>query len=1024
MRKRLDVLICTGANCLSSHSLEFKKKLEEEIEKRGLQEEVNLVGTGCMGPCQLGPVMIVYPEGSFYVKLKEDDVPRIVEEHFLKGRPVKGLLWTGPEAEKIVEEKRQIPFFEKQKKVVLQNCGRIDPENIEEYIAYGGYEALAKVLSEMTPEKVIEELIKSKLVGRGGAGFPTGLKWKFTRESKGDEKYVVCNADEGDPGAFKDRAILEGDPHAVIEGMIIAGYTIGAHNGYIYIRAEYPLAIKRLEIALEQARKYGLLGKNILETGFDFDIELRMGAGAFVAGEETALLNSIEGKRGTPRFKPPYPASRGVWGKPTLINNVETMANIRHIILNGGDWFASMGTENSKGTKLFALSGKVNNTGLIEVPFGLTLGEVIFDIGGGIPKGKKFKAIQMGGPSGGYITSEFLNLPVDYKEIEKTGAIIGSAGMIVLDEDNCMVNMAKFFIEFTMSESCGQCTPCRVGLKEMYDILDKITNGQGTLEDLNRLEKLGKQIKSSSMCGLGQTAPNPVLTGLKYFREEFLEHIIYKKCRAGVCASLFYAPCTNACPAGVDVPRYLAHMAEGRLKEAFLVHMENNPFPSVCARVCPAFCERPCERGKFDEPIAIREVKRLFADWARENEVKFSPPPELRKEKVAIVGAGPAGLSCAYFLSRLGYRPVVFESLSVPGGMMRVGIPDYRLPKDVLNEEISRIVESGVELRLNSPVKSVQELKEMGFDAIFLSIGAHRSEKLNVPGEDLAGVMGGIDFLRQVNLGEKMDLKGKRVAVVGGGSTAMDAARTALRLKASEVSVIYRRSREEMPAQAQEVEEALEEGIKFYFLTNPVEFIGSGKVEGIKCIQMEFQGFDKSGRRRPVPKEGTDFQIGADLVLLCLGQRPELSGFAAELETNKDGTIKVDQDTLETSVTGVFAGGDAVLGPATVVEAVGQGRKAALSIDRYFGYPGKFPFPRREVVPTSFNEDEYLKVIPRKTPALEKVEERIKSFLEVNKGILLQEAVEESKRCLKCDRGKEVVQEKMEKEREKVPIGG
>jgi NADH-quinone oxidoreductase subunit F len=1024
MRKRLDVLICTGANCLSSHSLEFKKKLEEELERRQLQEEVNIVGTGCMGPCQLGPVMIVYPEGSFYVKLKDEDIPQIVEEHFLKGRPVKRLLWTAPEAAKIVEEKKKIPFFEKQEKVVLKNCGRIDPENIEEYIAYGGYEALAKVMSEMTPEKVIEELIKSKLVGRGGAGFPTGLKWKFTREAKGDEKYVVCNADEGDPGAFKDRAILEGDPHAVIEGMIIAGYTIGAHHGYIYIRAEYPLAIKRLEIALEQARKYGLLGKNILETGFDFDIELRMGAGAFVAGEETALLNSLEGKRGTPRFKPPYPAQKGVWGKPTLVNNVETLANIRHIILNGGEWFASMGTENSKGTKLFALSGKVNNTGLIEVPFGLTLGEVIFDIGGGIPKGKRFKAIQMGGPSGGYITSEFLNLPVDYKEIEKTGSIIGSAGMIVLDEDNCMVNMAKFFVEFTMSESCGQCTPCRVGLKQMYSILDRITNGQGTLEDLTLLEKLGKQIKSSSMCALGQTAPNPVLTGLKYFPEEFLEHVLYKKCRAGVCASLFYAPCTNACPAGVDVPRYLAHMTEGRLKEAFLVHMENNPFPSVCARVCPAFCERPCERGKFDEPIAIREVKRLFADWARENDVQFNPPLELRKEKVAIVGAGPAGLSCAYFLTRLGYRPVVFESLPVPGGMMRVGIPDYRLPKDVLNEEIARIVESGVELRLNSPVSSLQELKEMGFDAVFISIGAHRSEKLNVKGEELEGITGGIDFLREVNLGKKMDLKGKRVAVVGGGSTAMDAARTALRLKASEVSVIYRRSREEMPAQATEVEEAIEEGIKFYFLTNPIEFTGSTRVEKIRCVQMEFQGFDKSGRRRPVPKEGTEFEIEADFVLLCLGQRPELSGFAEELETNRDGTIKVDKDTLETSLTGVFAGGDAVLGPATVVEAVGQGRKAALSIDRHFGYEGKFPFPRREVVETSFNEEEYLKVIPRKTPALEMVEERIKSFIEVNKGILLQEALEESKRCLKCDRGKEVVSEKLEKEKVRIPLGG
>lgn len=1016
MRKRLDVLICAGANCVSSHSLDIKRKLEEELEKKQLKGEVNIVETGCMGPCQLGPVMIVYPEGSFYIRIKEEDIPQIVEEHFLKGRPLKRLLWTTPEALKVIEEKKKIPFFEKQRKIVLANCGKINPENIEEYIAVGGYEALAKVLTEKSPEKVIEEITKSKLVGRGGAGFPTGLKWKFVKESQGDEKYVICNADEGDPGAFKDRAILEGDPHTVIEGMAIAGYTVGANNGYIYIRAEYPLAIKRLEIAIEQARKYGLLGKNIFETNFNFDIELRMGAGAFIAGEETALISSIEGKRGMPHQKPPYPAQKGVWGKPTLINNVETLANIRHIMLNGGDWFSSIGTENSKGTKLFALSGKVNNTGLIEIPFGLTLGEVIFEIGGGIPEGKKFKAIQMGGPSGGYITSEFLNLPVDYKEIEKTGAIIGSAGMIVLDEDNCMVNMAKFFIEFTMSESCGQCTPCRIGLKQMYDILDRITNGEGTLKDLEELETLGKQIKSTSLCALGGTAPNPVLTGLKYFRDEFIEHVVNKKCRAGVCASLFYAPCVNACPAGVDVPRYLAHMTTGRLKEAFLVHMENNPFPSVCARVCPAFCENPCERGKFDESIAIREVKRLFADWATESGIEFAPPQKPKKEKVAIVGSGPAGLSCAFYLTRLGYKPVVFESLPIPGGMMRVGIPDYRLPKDTLEQEIKRIVKSGVDLRLNSPVNSVKELKDMGFDAIFISIGAHCSEKLGVKGEELEGVVGGIEFLRDVGLKRKtINLKDKKVIVIGGGSTAMDTARTALRVGSKNVSVVYRRSREEMPAQASEINEAEEEGIKFYFLTNPIEFRGSKRIEKVKCIKMEFKGFDKSGRRRPIPKEGTGFEIEGDLVLLCIGQRPELSKFSEELETNKNGTLKVNKDTLETNIKGVYAGGDTVLGPSTVVEAVGQGRKASIFIDKFLGYNGEFLFPQRDVVETSFNEDEYLKVIPRKTPKLEEIEKRISSFVEVNKGLLLEEAIEESKRCLKCDKEKEIY-----KEREKI----
>jgi NADH:ubiquinone oxidoreductase subunit F (NADH-binding)/(2Fe-2S) ferredoxin len=529
------VLICSGAACLSSGEEVVKNKLFELIKEKNLENDVKIIETGCMGPCQYGPVMIVYPDGSYYINLNEEKIEKVVNEHFIKGRPVKEFLWETPEARKKVEEKKIIPFFEKQLKIVLSNCGNIDPENIDEYIGTGGYEALGKVLTEMTPEQVIDIVTKSGLRGRGGAGFPTGLKWKFARESKGDEKFVICNGDEGDPGAFMDRSVCEGDPHAVLEGMAIAGYAIGANKGYIYIRAEYPLAVKRLQIALKQAKKYGLIGKNIFETGFNFDIEIRIGAGAFVCGEETALIASIEGKRGQPRPKPPFPAQKGLWGKPTVINNVETLANIRHIILKGPEWFASFGTEKSKGTKVFALSGKVKNTGLVEVPIGITLRELIFDIGGGIPNGKKFKAVQIGGPSGGCIPEEHLDTPIDYESLTSLGAIMGSGGLIVLDEDNCMVSMAKFFLEFIVDESCGQCIPCRVGLKRMYNILDKITKGKGTMEDLVMLEELAKTVKTTSLCGLGQTAPNPVLSTLRYFKDEYIEHIKEKKCKANIC---------------------------------------------------------------------------------------------------------------------------------------------------------------------------------------------------------------------------------------------------------------------------------------------------------------------------------------------------------------------------------------------------------------------------------------------------------------------------------------------------------
>ena len=548
MPRGLDVLICEGGACISSHSLEVEDELKKQIARYNLEDKVGIVKTGCMGPCQYGPLMLIYPEGILYKELTIADIKEIVEEHFLKGRIVEKFLFKSEITEKVIRKKERLPFFQKQVKIVLKNCGAIDPENIEEYINNGGYEALRKALTELSPLQVIQEIKDSGLRGRGGAGFPTGVKWEFVFKAKSSEKFVICNADEGDPGAFMDRAVLEGDPHTVIEGMSIAAYVLGTKRGYVYVRAEYPLAIERLEIALKQAKKHNFLGENILKKDFNFDIELRIGAGAFVCGEETGLIASIEGKRGMPRSRPPFPATCGLWGKPTLINNVETLANIPHIILKGAKWFSSIGIDGNKGTKIFALSGKIKNTGLVEVPLGLTIGELIFDIGGGIPDGKKFKAVQTGGPSGGCIPQDYLDTPISYESLKDLDSIMGSGGMIVLDEDTCVVNLTRFFIEFTASESCGKCVPCRVGLQQMLAILDKITQGKAVMKDLNLLEYLAKSIAKTALCGLGQTAPNPVLSTLRYFRDEYGAHIKDKKCPAKVCKDLItYSIDEEAC---------------------------------------------------------------------------------------------------------------------------------------------------------------------------------------------------------------------------------------------------------------------------------------------------------------------------------------------------------------------------------------------------------------------------------------------------------------------------------------------
>ncbi len=525
-----DIILCAGAACVSSGEISIKDAFLEEIKKHNLQDSINIIETGCVGACEMGPIAIVYPEGIFYRKLRPENVSKIVEEHLINGKPVERFLFRDPKTRKPVYSQKDIPFFGKQLKIALRNTGLINPESLEEYIGEDGYFALSKVLLEMKPQEVIEEIKKSGIRGRGGAGFPTGLKWQFVNAAEGDQKYVICNGDEGDPGAFMDRSILEGDPFSILEAMSIAGYAVGATQGYIYVRAEYPLAIKRLKIAIEKAYENGLLGKNILGTDFSFDIELRMGAGAFVCGEETALIASIEGKRGMPRPRPPYPAQKGLWGKPTLINNVETLANIPVILLKGADWFSSIGTEKSKGTKVFALAGNVQNTGLVEVPMGITLREIVYEIGGGIPRGKKFKAAQTGGPSGGCIPANYLDTPIDYDSLKDLGTIMGSGGLIILDEDTCMVGLAKFFLEFTQEESCGKCPSCRIGTKRMLEILERIENGEGKEEDIDKLLELGDSIKKGSLCGLGQTAPNPVISTIRYFRDEYMEHIKQKRC--------------------------------------------------------------------------------------------------------------------------------------------------------------------------------------------------------------------------------------------------------------------------------------------------------------------------------------------------------------------------------------------------------------------------------------------------------------------------------------------------------------
>jgi len=1019
--KTMQLLICGETGCVSSGCQAVKAAFERELAARpDLQKRLQLVVTGCIGSCELGPVAVLYPEGVLYTELTADAVPRIVEEHLVGGRPVLDHVYTDRDTGEKIPIIDNIPFFKRQLKFTRKWAGIVDPESLDEYIAVGGYRSLIEAVTGDTPAHVIEQIKASGLRGRGGGGFPAGIKWELTaREPARDgHKYVVCNADEGDPGAFMDRSQLEGLPHSVLEGMAICGYAVGADRGYIYCRAEYPLAIDRLEAAIAQARGYGLLGQNIGGSEFSFDIEVRMGAGAFVCGEETALIASIMGRRGEPVPKPPFPAQEGVWRCPTVVCNVETFGNVPRILEEGPEHFAKLGTESSKGTKVFALAGAVKNVGLVEVPMGISLGEIIYDIGGGIIDDKEFKAAQIGGPSGGCIPRHSLNVKVDYESLRDVGAMMGSGGLIVMNEDTCMVDLAKFFLEFIQEESCGKCPPCRVGTRRMLQILERITAGEGREGDIEDLIELGEDIKATAICGLGQTAPNPVLSTIKNFREEYEEHIHQKRCRAGVCADLVFAPCQNACPAGVNVPAFVNLAREGRYREALEAHLDRNPFPMACGMTCTHPCEDTCRRAAMDAPVAIREIKRFMAEIGGHHGTYPMPRPMTRPgdevRSIGIIGGGPSGLTAAYFLRRLGHSVMVYEAQDKLGGMMRYGIPEYRYPKAVLEHEIRNILDMGVGYRVGCKVGqdiTFEQLKSQ-HDAVVVATGGWRASALGLPHEDADGVQLGIEFLWLVAHGDLKRVRGS-VIVIGGGNTAIDCARTALRLGATEVMVAYRRTRDQMPAEQEEIAELLEEGIRIEELTAIDEILTDdrGCVTGIRARLQELGPFDHSGRRRPRPKEGEDSEVifECDHLIPAVSQEIDLD-FCPGLARNRNGTLACDPFTFRTSDPQVWGSGD-VLSLANLALAIGHGEQVAVSIERTLN-PGTidtFPWRIMRSPDVAFDPDADPVERPRVQTEYSMVEERIKNFLLVNRGVNWDEAIrKEAERCLRCDYRAEV----------------
>ncbi|MEW6750997.1 MAG: NADH-ubiquinone oxidoreductase-F iron-sulfur binding region domain-containing protein [Candidatus Latescibacterota bacterium] len=995
---------------------------------RGKGVEAELVEVGCIGLCSEEPVLDVQvpdrPRVSFG-GLTEEAVPGLLSRVLAGVIPQDGVLgqfrdprleaWPG------VPFLDEHPFLAPQKRWVLANCGIVDPTSIDEYIARGGFGALASALSAHTPEEVCDIVEKSGLRGRGGAGFPAGTKWKLARHSGAEQRYLICNADEGDPGAFMDRAVGESDPYRLLEGMAIAAYAIGATKAYIYIRAEYPLAVRRLTDAITWARQCGLLGENILGSGFDLDIHIKMGAGAFVCGEETALIHSLEGKRGMPRPRPPYPSTAGVFGKPTVINNVETLANVPGLMTMGWEGFSALGTAQSKGTKVFALSGMVNRTGLVEVPMGTTVRQIVFDIGGGIPGNRRCKAVQIGGPSGGCIPESHLDLPCDYEELKGFGTIMGSGGFVVLDESTCMVDLAKYFMQFIQSESCGKCIPCREGTRRMLEILEAITRsrrkeeGEDALvrfQGVLQLRRLAQVIRSTSLCGLGQSAPNPVLSTLRWFADEYEAHILERRCPAGTCRDLVGAPCQTACPVGTEVWRYVAHIGRGEHEQAYRLIRQANPLPSTCARVCHHPCERTCRAGSTGgEPIAVRALKRFVVDHVDPAAHRAVVKPAARDAaRIAVVGSGPSGLAAAHYLSCQGYRVTLFEREGILGGMLTCAIPEYRLPRQVLAREIDALLNENTEVRLGTALGrdvTVDSLLAEGFRAVYLAVGAHQSRRLDVPGEDVEGVHSGIAFLKAYNLQGKELARG-RVGVVGGGNSAVDAARVARRHKAvTSVTLFYRRTRQEMPACAEEVEACLEEGVEQRALVTPVRVLAAnGRLTGLEVIHNRLGEQDASGRPRPVPVPGTEEQVALDTLIVAIGEQPEAAALEG-LPLSRAGTLAINAESYATGRPGVFGGGDVVTGSNTVIDAIAAGKRAVLMIERYLTgrqmrvLPGPV-LPGVFVEPVEAGVD-IGEIAARAVPPCLTQELRIRSFAEVELCMCEEEAVREARRCLRCD---------------------
>ena len=1031
------VVICAGTACQASGSNDIIRVVKRYLIENRLVGKVSLRITGCQGFCEMGPFILTEPQQAFYTQVKLNDVPRIIEA-VLSGGYVEELLYQDPHSGERYHKRDDIPFFKNQQRSILGMNQKIDPIRIYDYITQGGYSALEEVLSKQNAGWVVQQVKDSGLRGRGGAGFPTGLKWELlAKQPSNDGKFLVCNADEGDPGAYMDRSVLEGNPHSIIEGMIIGAYGTGTAEGVVYVRNEYPIAVKHLNIAIKQARELGLLGEDILGTGFSFDIKLVKGAGAFVCGEETALIRSIEGKMGEPRQRPPFPIQKGINGKPTAINNVETWANIPLIFRLGAEKFASIGTKDNSGTKIFSLVGKIKNTGLVEVPMGTTIKEIVYDIGGG-PAGKaRIKAVQTGGPSGGCIPADMFDLPIDYDSLTKAGSIMGSGGMIVMDENTCMVDIARYFMNFLKDESCGKCFTCRKGTQRMYEILDDISKGQGTLEHLGLLKELAEVVKDTTMCGLGQTASNPVLSTLRYFHDEYRRHVIDKKCDSFVCKDLVGAPCQAGCPLDTEVWRYVALIEKGKYEEAYKVIRDANPFPSVCARVCGRKCETRCNLAvSGGQALAIRAMKRFITD--RIDPSVYKPVRTVSRgtelHRIAVVGAGPAGLSAAHYLSLLGYKVTLIDAADEPGGMLISCIPAYRLPQDVTRKEIELLLDENITLRCGTALGrdiTIDELFKDGFKAVFLAIGADKSWQLGLEGEDTEGVYPSMQFLKAFNLrGEEM-AKG-HVGIVGGGNSAVDAARVAIRQKkAKSVVLLYRRTSQEMPAYAEEVEAALEEGIRLETLVSPtsIRYIKAAEAEGVKvetfvqpvkidardghladiqCVRNKLGDVDSSGRRRPVPIPGTEFTIALDTLIVAIGERPDSDCLASMgLELDKGGRLRVDAKTLCTNRKGVFAGGDLVTGPNTVVNAIAAGRKAAGVIDRYLRgkelvEPPKVKLPSVFIEPAVVSDEE-LEDSERVEPATLNAKSRRKNFAEVERQLSVEQATREARRCLRCD---------------------